>query len=318
MPETMKLADIIKRCLLFLSMPLKGEKNEQRNSKTTYSECTFQKIRGRIQHLYPTGSKNQPKTGRADHSTGREYHLACYLSGSLLSGLENGASIDDVVKDILQIYSSTKMYPNHFDVTSIQDFDYVKGRLFVKLINKHLNQELLQDVPHSLFLDDFAVTVRCMVTIRTEENASFLVHNGHLGMWHIGQEELLALAVQNTRELLGLDLRNMGDFMKEFFPDPVMEKTADTPLWIMTNRKKLYGAATVLFDDALKDFADTHGDFYVIFSSVHEILLLPTPDSSSIDDITKMNQEVNAAQVQEDEILGTKAYYYGRNNGFVL
>lgn len=260
---------------------------------------------------------NQKLDGLTILQEGNIISPAIYLD-PFYQDLENGASIDDVVKDILQIYSSTKMYPNHFDVTSIQDFDYVKGRLFVKLINKHLNQELLQDVPHSLFLDDFAVTVRCMVTIRTEENASFLVHNGHLGMWHIGQEELLALAVQNTRELLGLDLRNMGDFMKEFFPDPVMEKTADTPLWIMTNRKKLYGAATVLFDDALKDFADTHGDFYVIFSSVHEILLLPTPDSSSIDDITKMNQEVNAAQVQEDEILGTKAYYYGRNNGFVL
>lgn len=260
---------------------------------------------------------NQKLDGLTILQEGNIISPAIYLD-PFYQDLENGASINDVVKDILQIYSSTKMYPNHFDVTSIQNFGYVKGRLFVKLVNRHLNQELLQDVPHSLFLDDFAVTVRCMVTIRTEENASFLVHNSHLGMWHIGQEELLALAVQNTRELLGIDLRNMGDFMKEFFPDPVMEKTVDTPLWIMTNRKKLYGAATVLFDDALKDFADTHGDFYVIFSSVHEILLLPTPDSSSMDDITKINQDVNAVQVQEDEILGTKAYYYGRNSGFVL
>lgn len=260
---------------------------------------------------------NQKLDGLTILQEGNIISPAIYLD-PFYQDLENGASIDDVVKDILQIYSSTKMYPNHFDVTSIQNFDYVKGRLFVELVNRHLNQELLQDVPYSLFLDDFAITVRCMVTIRAEENASFLVHNGHLGMWHIGQEELLALAIQNTRELLGIDLRNMGDFMKEFFPDPVMEKTVDTPLWIMTNRKKLYGAATVLFDDALKDFADTHGDFYVIFSSVHEILLLPTPDSSSMDDITKMNQDVNAAQVQEDEILGTKAYYYGRNSGFVL
>lgn len=260
---------------------------------------------------------NQKLDGLTILQEGNIISPAIYLD-PFYQDLENGASIDDVVKDILQIYSSTKMYPNHFDVTSIQNFDYVKGRLFVKLINRHLNQELLQDVPHSLFLDDFAVTVRCMVTIRTEENASFLVHNGHLGMWHIGQEELLALAVQNTRELLGIDLRNMKEVIGELLPHSITEETADTALWVMTNRKKLYGAATVLFDDALKDFADTHGDFYVIFSSVHEILLLPTPDSSSMDDITKMNQEVNAAQVQEDEILGTKTYYYSRDNGFVL
>lgn len=260
---------------------------------------------------------NQKLDGLTILQEGNIISPAIYLD-PFYQDLENGTSIDDVVKNILQIYSSTKMYPNHFDVTSIQNFGYVKGRLFVELVNRHLNQELLQDVPHSLFLDDFSVTVRCMLTIRTEENASFLVHNGHLGMWHIGQEELLVLAVQNTRELLGIDLRNMKEVIGELLPHSITEETADTALWVMTNRKKLYGAATVLFDDALKDFADTHGDFYVIFSSVHEVLLMPTPDSSSMDDITKMNQEVNAAQVQEDEILGTKAYYYSRDNGFVL
>lgn len=260
---------------------------------------------------------NQKLDGLTILQEGNTISPAIYLD-PFYQDLENGASIDDVVKDILQIYSSTRMYPNHFDVTSIQHFGYVKGRLFVELVNRHLNQELLQDVPHSLFLDDFAVTVRCMVTIRTEENASFLVHNGHLGMWHIGQEELLALAVQNTRELLGIDLRNMKEVIGELLPHSITEETADTALWVMTNRKKLYGAATVLFDDALKDFADTHGDFYVIFSSVHEVLLMPTSDRFSINDITEMNQEVNATQVREEEILGTRAYYYSRDNGFVL
>lgn len=260
---------------------------------------------------------NQKLDGLTILQEGNIISPAIYLD-PFYQDLENGASIDDVAKNILQIYSSTKMYPNHFDVTSIQNFGYVKGRLFVELVNRHLNQELLQDVPHSLFLDDFAVTVRCMLTIRTEENASFLVHNGHLGMWHIGQEELLVLAVQNTRELLGIDLRNMKEVIGELLPHSITEETADTALWVMTNSRQLHGAATALFDDILKDFASAHGDFYAIFSSVHEVLLMPTPDSSSMDDITKMNQEVNAAQVQEDEILGTKAYYYSRDNGFVL
>lgn len=260
---------------------------------------------------------NQKLDGLTILQKGNNISPSIYLD-PFYQDLENGASIDDVVKDILQIYSETRMYPSHFDVTSIQNFDHVKGRLYAALVNRHLNQELLQDVPHSLFLDDFAVTVRCMVGMRPEENASFLVHSGHLGMWHIGQKDLLALALQNTRELFGLNLRNMKDIMEELFPHSVTEETADTALWVMTNNRNLHGAATALFDDVLKDFADTHGDLYVIFSSVHEVLLLPTSDSSDINDITKMNQEVNATQMREDEILGTKAYYYSRENGFVL
>lgn len=260
---------------------------------------------------------NQKLDGLTILQEGNIISPAIYLD-PFYQDLENGASIDDVVKDILQIYSETRMYPSHFDVTSIQNFDYVKGRLYVELINRHLNRELLEDIPHSLFLDDFAVTVRCMVAMRPEENASFLVHSGHLGMWHIGQEDLLALAVQNTRELLGIDLRNMKEVIGELLPHSITEETADTALWVMTNSRQLHGAATALFDDILKDFASAHGDFYAIFSSVHEVLLMPTSDRFSINDITEMNQEVNATQVREEEILGTKAYYYDKDKGFIL
>lgn len=68
----------------------------------------------------------------------------------------------------------------------------------------------------------------------------------------------------------------------------------------------------------LEDFADAHGSFYVIFSSVHEVLLIPTTDSSDIDFLSRINQEVNVSEVMQDEILGTKAYYYAKGKGFVL
>lgn len=86
----------------------------------------------------------------------------------------------------------------------------------------------------------------------------------------------------------------------------------------MTNNRQSAGAAVVLFDDILRNFAQKHGNFYVIFSSVHEVLLMLTPNNSDIDTITRMNQEVNATQVQPNEILGTKAYYYHKDRGFVL
>ncbi len=232
--------------------------------------------------------------------------------------LENGAALNDVVNEILRIYSEAGIQPLHFDPTSVLDFDHIKDKLYVQLVNRHSNSELLRDIPHSLFLDDFAVTVRCIVEMASEGSASFLVHNTHMEMWHMDQEALISSAIHNTRRIFGLDLRSMNDAIKELLPDPVENDSIGTPLWIMTNNKKLSGAATALFDDVLRDFANEHGNFYVIFSSVHEVLLLPTPDNSDIDVITRMNQEVNATQVQADEVLGTKAYYYSKDSGFVL
>ena len=203
----------------------------------------------------------------------------------------------------------------HFDIESLYDFDHAKDRLYVQLVNRHLNKTLLQNAPHSMFLDDFAIIVRCTVEASEDGDASFLVHNKHLDIWQTDAETILSDAIRNTRRMLGVELMSMGEFFQKMVPEIPSEPS---PLWILTNRKKLAGASTALFDDILKDFAAEHGNFYVIFSSIHELLLIPTPDDSNIDEITKMNQQVNEEQLDVEEVLGTKAYYYSKDRGFVL
>lgn len=229
--------------------------------------------------------------------------------------LNSGKSVEYVVNRILQAYDSARSETVHFDIESLYDFDHAKDRLYVQLVNRHLNKTLLQNAPHSMFLDDFAIIVRCTVEASEDGDASFLVHNKHLDIWQTDAETILSDAIRNTRRMLGVELMSMGEFFQKMVP----EIPADpSPLWILTNRKKLAGASTVLFDDILKDFAAEHGSFYVIFSSIHELLLIPTPDDSNIDEITKMNQQVNEEQVGIEEILGAKAYYYSKDRGFVL
>ena len=249
---------------------------------------------------------------------GKNITPTIYLD-SFYEDLENGTSIDDVVGDILRTYSQAWIRPRHFDVTYIQDFEKVKDNLYVELINRHSNEELLQDVPHTQFLDDFAVIVRCSVEMATEGTASFLVHNNHLRMWQVEQEYLISHAIQNTRKLFGVELVPLEAVIQKICPGMAECNAFPKPhLWVMTNKRQYTGAATALFDDVLRDFAREYGNFYVIFSSVHEVLLLPTPDNSDIYAITKMNQEVNATEVADEEILGTKAYYYCKDSGFVF
>lgn len=232
--------------------------------------------------------------------------------------LENGASIDDAAGGILRTYSEAGIHPQDFDASAVCDFSYAKDRLYVELINRHSNEELLQDVPHTLFLDDFAVIIRCAVEMTAESSASFLVHNSHLKMWQVKREYLISCAVQNTRRLFGVELASIESILQKLCPEMSACSFPDTPLWVMTNKRKFAGAATALFKDVLKDFSEEHGNFYAIFSSVHEVLLIPTMDNSDIDTITQMNQDVNAEHVQADEILGTKAYYYQKGTGFIL
>ena len=116
---------------------------------------------------------------------------------------------------------------------------------------------------------------------------------------------------------MGISLRTMRNVLLDLAQDLTGTDTPDCPFWVLTNKKGITGAATVLFDDFLKDFAMEHGSFYVIFSSVHEALLIPESDKFDISFLTRTNQVINATEVQADEILGNRAYYYSRDKGFI-
>ncbi len=239
-----------------------------------------------------------------------------YLEPSY-EALDNGTPVEQVVNRILQAYDSTKSETVDFDIERLKDFDYAKEKLYVQLINKHLNKNLLRNIPHTMFLDDFAVAVRCTVEASEENNASFMVHNSHLNIWQADSETVLSLAISNTLAEHNVELMPLEQLIRETGSIAPKELPADCRIWFMSNQKRYFGAAAVLSDDVLKDFADKHGSFYVIFSSVHEVLLMPSPNNSGIDSLTRHNQDVNAT-LSEEEILGTKAYFYQKGRGFVL
>lgn len=232
--------------------------------------------------------------------------------------LEDITAVEAVADKILHEYFRMKEpIPKEFNAGSYMESAYIKESAYVRLINRHLNAELLKDVPHMLFLDDFAAVVYCSVPKIYGNEANYMVNNSILEHSGLSRNALMSIAMENTRQKGGIDLWLMDDLIKEMVP--CMEASESPNLmWVLTNHAKMYGAAMALFDDVLKDFAKEHGSFYVIFSSVHEIILVPTLDDSDIDRITEINQEVNFEQLKNEEMLGTKAYFYDKDNGFII
>lgn len=232
--------------------------------------------------------------------------------------------ISNILDDIISIYEKAKADNSNtsFDVSLIKDFNQIKNKLFVRLINKHMNKELLAESPFACFLDDFAIVPYCIVDMVEDGIASFRVNNLHLEMWGVESNELINIAIANTRELFGVELQSMRDVlfgmgaMKDVdLPFPEM---FNPPMFVLTNKQKMNGASVVLFDDVLQEFAKVHGNFYVIFSSIHEALLIPDDYKLDLECLTSMNLEVNETSVDCDEVLGTKAYFYDEEKGFVI
>ena len=90
------------------------------------------------------------------------------------------------------------------------------------------------------------------------------------------------------------------------------------PMYVATNVSKLNGACILLYDGVLEKFAEKiGGDFYILPSSVHEVLFVPANGDMDARYLIQMVREVNATQVAPDEVLSDNVYLYHADKDFV-
>jgi hypothetical protein len=246
----------------------------------------------------------------------------------------NGMSPKFVADRILSKFKTLQRgIQTKVDMKNFLDFEKVKPKLFVKLINKHMNEELLKDLPHQDFLDDFAI-IACVLVSKDENGcvASITTRNQHVKIWNTTSNELIKLAIDNTRNLFDFSLVNTDELISEFcISDEEFEKNEyynPNGMFALTNSQRIDGACMALYKDILDDFGKKYGDFYIVFSSIHEALLIPVNQPNSHDkeklthiDVGEINEIMTATNetvVAEAEILGVKAYTYKVKEGIIV
>jgi hypothetical protein len=161
------------------------------------------------------------------------------------------------------------------------------------------------------------------VASKEESTASILIHNAHMKLWNTTTEEIYKAARNNTQNLLGYDIKNMNDIVSEIMEfeglDDIYEEddmkglSENVSMYILTNKNRIDGAAGIIYPNLLRDFAlSIDSGFYVIPSSVHEVILVPSEDTYDSDRIRLMIQEINDTQVKAEEILSYSLYYFDK------
>ena len=111
---------------------------------------------------------------------------------------------------------------------------------------------------------------------------------------------------------------NMQDMLGEVFPangsefDLTNEKKTD--MIIITNTLGVNGAAVILYPGLLASLAKEYDtDFYVIPSSIHEVILVTADDDSMMAEYRLLVHDVNDQFVDPEEILSDQVYYYQKD-----
>ncbi len=228
-----------------------------------------------------------------------------------------GVSLEDICADILSAYQ--KQLPDqNFDATVFTDFSKAKSRIVMRLVNYERNGELLKEIPHFRYLD-LAVIFYCLLSVDEKQQASILIYNHHLDYWGIDAHTLHTHATENTQRLLPHRLENMSDIVLKMLEDSGEPSfPMESPMYILTNAFRTNGAAVILYDQLLKQLADSLGsDLVILPSSIHEVLLVPAASNVNLAPYHDIVREVNETQLTDDEILSGHAYFFSRAKGIL-
>ena len=262
----------------------------------------------------------------------RESNMAptIYLDG-YFADYKDGRTMENICKEIVQVYEKNKVQKD-FSLEQVTDFKNVKDRICFKLVNREKNAELLADAPYVEY-QDLAVVFYILVSKDKSGITSITVRNSLMNMWGMDADILYHLAKKNTQRLFRGRVSSMMEVMTEiiydsadaldeemmetFFDMNVYEDSA-FPMYVATNVFKMNGACILLYDGVLKKFAEKIGsDFYILPSSVHEVIFVPANGDMDARYLIQMVRKVNATEVAPDEVLSNNVYIYHANKDFV-
>ena len=225
---------------------------------------------------------------------------------------QNGVHFLDIIKKIMDIYEEVR-FEHSWELGDLLHFESIKPKLAYKLIHKKENMQLLQDIP-SLSFHDFAIVFYLIMEISSSGSGTILITNGMLRSWDVDIRDLYEAASANTPSILPADFRPMQAVIREMLgSDSFSDIQDDNHMYILTNSIRHFGATAILYRGMLEQIGEElHDDYYILPSSIHEVIILPRRYSPSPEDLDAMIVEINETQVQPDEILSDHAYYYSR------
>lgn len=230
-------------------------------------------------------------------------------------------AIEECCELICDLYENQRV-EKKFDIEKFLDYEWVKTHISIRLINTQENKNYLENLPHRDYLN-LSIIYVCIIENEIFGEGCVVIKNEHLSSWKASEKDLYEAALRNKEVYMKPFLKDIGAYIEEnikmFHPLPEAEgiKSGMSGSFILSNERLSYGAGVIVYPGYLENLAnELDCDFYIIPSSVHEVILfLKTNNDNEQLYLKEMIKEVNAAVVMKEEFLSNELYEYSRKSG---
>lgn len=192
----------------------------------------------------------------------------------------------------------------------MHDKEAVLKHVNYAIINKEKNESYLQQVPHKEFLDlaiVYKIYLHCNQGVGTITMSYDLMK-----LCDVSMEELEAAASKNfTND--EIECFPISDLLRELFGESEAYE-ADDSLYVI--KSGVTGAAVLANADVLASVAERlDSDLCIFPSSIYEVIAMRVENKKACESeyLKNMVEEVNANEVDAQEVLSNSVYYFDRN-----
>ena len=228
-----------------------------------------------------------------------------------------GESIRDSAGRLIRDYKAAAPAED-LDMEFFVDYELVRQKLAFKLISSELNTELLEKIPHIPFLD-LEIVFYYSVDFGGREGGSILIRNNHMEHWGVKTEDLMRDSMDNTPRLLPCTHREICSMLENMCPETAgsyTDEIKELNLNVITNDQMTLGAAVMLYPGAMEEVcALMGGDFYIIPSSIHELIVVSDRNAIDTGYLKEMIRYVNRTQLAPQDVLSDSLYHFDSETG---
>lgn len=256
----------------------------------------------------------------------------------LFEKYKENENFDGILNEAVNIVTTGLKNTPNVDFSLVTDYERIKDLLTTEVISVENNESLLNSVPHKKFLD-MAIVYRIVLSRDTNGRSTVLVTNVLFDNYNVSVEKLHEDAVASAQRTNPATIRGISEVLldmikskhnervnvcdeydeDEYNDDEVVEDDMDDSeefMYVATVPDKSCGACVMSYQDFFEQAAYTiGGDFYVLPSSIHEVLLVKDNGFNDIDNLERMVREVNATEVDPEDKLTDSVYHYDSRDG---
>ena len=196
------------------------------------------------------------------------------------------------------------------------EFDDIKDKLVVQLAEVERNRDRLKELAYKP-LDNGMVMLAYVVGQEDERGSMrFAVTKDIVEGQNYDIDKMFETAMKNNEPVL-VDISDAIfsdgiEFAENLFDKELSDKLPDG-MYTLTNSATNLGATVLYYPDVQKRIGDMlQNSYYVLPSSIHELMILPCSVNDNPEFLRKMVKEANETVVNPQEVLSDRIFMYDR------